>query len=189
MAEANPTTQTQPDVNAQIAALTGVVTKLAEGQQALIQTLAAKPPAAAAEPAAGKRGDDAAAKPMTAADVQRVVTEALAAAQQSQAQTAQRQQYAAEKLKDLPEVYRGQLGTDPTKWAAEEQTIRGRYQADFKAAGGTTKDVGGGTTGGVKPSETVDLSKLSPVQLASMALKDSKPVAAPAQTTTAAAAG
>jgi hypothetical protein len=163
-----------PDVNAQIAALTGVVTKLAEGQQAILTHLA-KPPAPAepAKPAPAAGGGD---KPLTQADVERLVNERLAAQQQSSQQAAARSAFVAGKLKDLPAVYQNQLGNDPAKWEAEEQQIRSAFQADFKAAGGKVPDVGGTSAGGAPPSQTVDTSKLSGFDLIGIAVKDSKPV-------------
>lgn len=184
-----PTASTQqPDVNQQIAALTGAVTQLAQGQAALVQALQGQQQAGQA----AQQGQQAAGKkdgPLTGADVTRIVQEALAAQQQASQQTAARQQFQEGKLKDLPPAYRNQLGTDPGKWAQEEQAIREQFRADFKAAGGKVEDVGGGGGGGTPAGQMVDTSKLSAQQLAEMALKTGRPVAGQQAVTTTAAAG
>jgi hypothetical protein len=109
-------------------------------------------------------------RPLTAADVQKLLADALKAHSATTEQTTAREKFLGEKLADLPAAYRGQLGTDPAKWAGEEQAIRTQYQADFKAAGGKTPDVAGGAAGGEKVASAVDTSKLSGFELLNIGL-------------------
>lgn len=115
---------------------------------------------------------------ISAADVDKLLSEKLAASQQSAEAKAAREKFVGEKLKDLPAVYQGQLGNDPGKWPAEEQAIRAQFQADLKAAGVTAKPVdgGAGTGGAAKAGTAVDTSKLSGQSLIEIGLKDSKPI-------------
>ena len=153
-------------------AVDAAVKPLADNQQALASALAKLP---AATPAAEKDKPADAGKPLTAEDVGKIVGEQLKGFQQQQSQSAERTRFQQDKLKDLPEVYRNQLGNDPAKWAAEEQAIRDRYKADFKAAGGKVEDVGGEQPGGQAPAASLDLSKNSPVQNIALGLRDAKP--------------
>jgi hypothetical protein len=115
-------------------------------------------PAPAAEADAGK--GDGKGKPLTLDDVSKLLDNKLNAAQSSAQAAEQKKGFVADKLKDLPAAYQGQLGNDPSKWAAEEQAIRGQYKADFKTAGGTVPNVGGGDAKGAPPTQAVDTSKL-----------------------------
>lgn len=203
MAETQPTIDSKAIADAVATAVAtavaAAVKPIADNQKVIADTLAALPPAPAAKPAAVAAGaagaTDAAPKGLTADDVAKIVGDQLKAYQTTAAADAARRSYQADKLKDLPEVYRNQLGTDPAKFAAEEQSIRDAFKADFKAAGGTVPNVGGsaaaggaGGAGTVKPGEMVDLSKLTPTQLIAQGLAASKPQGAVAQQRAAAAA-
>ncbi|QOV90897.1 hypothetical protein [Humisphaera borealis] len=161
--------------------LTAALKPLQDQMLALQQQAQAKP--APAPTAAGKA--DAGEKPLTAAEVQKLLADGLAAHSQQSQQSAAREQYLGSKLKDLPEAYRKQLGNDPTKWPAEEQAIRSAYQADFKVAGGTVTDKGGVDAGGKKPGDTIDVTKLSATESIALGLKSSAPArSAPAPAVT-----
>ena len=118
---------------------------------------------APAKDAAAKEA--AAVKPITEADIDARVEAKFKAAQEASTAKATRDAYLGEKLKDLPEAYRSQLGSDPAKFAEQEQKIRDTFKADFKAAGGTVKDVAGVTAaaaGGVAPAAGLNLDQNSP---------------------------
>jgi hypothetical protein len=133
----------------------------------------------------GGAGGGDKAKPLTEQDVARIVGDQLKSFQQTTQQGQARERYQAEKLKDLPVAYRNQLGSDPAKWAQEEQQIREQFKTDFKGLGGTTPNVGGDNPGGTKPAATAaDVSKMSAVDKIELGLRGSKP-----QTTTTPAAG
>lgn len=168
---------------------------LAKANKPLLDALdkLAATPAATPAPAAAAEKKDEAAKPLTAADVAKIVADTMGTARASDQAAAARQATIETKLKDLPAAYRNQLGNDPAKWQAEEQAIRDAYKADFKAAGGAdqTKDVGGnnGGAGAAKPAQTLDLSKLTPTQLIAQGLRNSRAAGGqPQQATPAAAA-
>jgi hypothetical protein len=161
------TTPAAPDVNAQIAALTGAVAQVVETQKTVLAHLA-KPPAEPAKPATAPAAGE---KPLTQSDVQKAIADALTARQQTDQQTAARAAFVGKKLSDLPAVYQNQLGNDPAKWDAEEQQIRSAFQNDFKAAGGKVADVGGSPAGGAPPAATVDLTNLTPVEKIALGLK------------------
>ena len=102
---------------------------------------------------------DAAKKPaeaLTAEAIQKLVADGIATAAKQQADAAKgtlaRDAFISEKLKGVPAAYHGRLGADPTKWAAEEQSIREGLKADLTAMGLTPKDVGGGDPGGTANS-------------------------------------
>jgi hypothetical protein len=170
---------------------TAITTAVSEANKPLVEqfkTLQAQPATAAGTPAAaGKPGE---VKPVTLDDVKNVIAEQFKGIQQQNQQSAQRDAYLANKLKDVPAAYRNQLGNDPAKWATEEQTIRDQFKTDLAAAGLKPKDVGGVTpAGGAPPTSSVDLSKLNPTQLAELSFKQTaagKPEATEAATTAAA---
>lgn len=93
---------------------------------------------------------------LTAEAIQKMVAEGIATAAKSQAEAAKgtvaREAFIADKLKGVPAAYHGRLGADPTKWAAEEQSIREGLKADLTAMGLASKDVGGGEVGGTSNS-------------------------------------
>jgi hypothetical protein len=105
---------------------------------------------AAADAAKLKPGE--AAKPLTADDVLKLTTDRIDAALKARDDAAKaaapRESYIADKLKNLPPEFSSKLGSDPTKWAAEEQQLRDQFKAAAVAAGFTAKDVGGGNPGG-----------------------------------------
>jgi len=138
-------------------------------------TLKELPPAAAAKP--GEKKDEAPAVP-TIEQINKMLDDRENARKTSDFASAERQKFIDGKLKDLPELYRKQLGTDPAKWSDEEKALRESFKADFKAAGGSVDNVGGNPGGAnpVKPGETLDLSKLSEGQLREMAIKALPPV-------------
>jgi hypothetical protein len=118
---------------------------------------------AAAQPAVKEVAAEAGkAKALTLEDLSRLIDSKLGAQQQASQQAQARDAFLASKLKDLPAAYQKQLGSDPSKWAAEEQSIRDQYKADFKSAGGTKAPVGGENPGGAAAAQAVDVSKLSP---------------------------
>lgn len=144
-----------------------VATELApvlENQRVIADTMAAdakakkEAEAAAAAAATADKGKEGGkeAKPLTAEDVARLTSEAIAktlterdAAAKS---TAARDAFIADKLKNVPAAYHAKLGSDPAKWAAEEQVIRDGLKADLTAMGLQPKDVKGGDAGGVTTS-------------------------------------
>lgn len=195
-------TQT-PDLAAQLATLTGVVTALAESQKGVVETIAKLAPAAQPQPAAQPAAAAADNKPLTRAELVSLLNERETQSRQASQLADQRQRYVAEKLKDLPPGYDRLLGNDPSKWAAEEQAARGQYRDFLKAQGITVPDVNGNPPASAAPGGTttpaaasqIDLSKASPVQAIEMGLRTAKPAqaggVAPAAgvTTTAASAG
>jgi hypothetical protein len=162
-----------------------VAAGIAAGQKPLLERLgalelklatpggtAAGGAAAGATAAGGDAGSkDAKEKPLSAADVARLLDERDAKRSQASDLAQKRQSFVGEKLKDLPAAYQSLLGSDPAQWPAEEQRLRQQFQADFKVAGGKVADVGGGNAGGAPPAATVDMSKLSAVQKIALGLK------------------
>jgi len=154
-------------------AFTQALTPLAE-QIGKLQTPA--PATAAAAP-----GE---AKPLTLADVDKLVgEEAPGFTQQAQIQQA-RQSYIASKLADLPEEYQGALGTDPAKFAEQEHAIRGRYKGLLDKLGVKAPKVAGGASaaaGAVAPSAQVARpdDKRSPVQKIAAGLAADKTTVGP----------
>jgi hypothetical protein len=170
----NPATATPPAID--MAALTKsiieqVTPSLIEGLKPVIaeQIKAAVPAPVTPAPAT----KDAKPEALTAEAVAKIVADQIAAASQANGQKAARDAFQAEKLKDLPAAYRNQLGSDPAKWAAEEQAIREQFKADLKAAGLEPKNVGGAAKEGGKTAEQnpVDKSKIDPVSRIEMGLK------------------
>jgi hypothetical protein len=156
-----------------------------------LQQAAPPAPAGAAATTAGA-GDKS--KPLTLEDITKLLDHRDQQREQTATTRAQRERYQGDKLKDLPPIYRDRLGSDPAKWATEEQAIRDQYKADFQAAGGKVEDVGGDQPGGEKPGAPVDLSKNSATQNITLGLKTAKPAtgatassAAPATTNAAGA--
>lgn len=105
----------------------------------------------------------------------------LTSQKQTESQEKARSAFIAEKMKDLRPAYQNQLGSDPTKWAAEEQAIRAQFKEDFKGLGGKVEDKGGGGGGGEAPATKVDLSKMSPTQLITLGLNEKPAEAAAAK--------
>jgi hypothetical protein len=123
--------------------------------------------AAAADPGAK-------AKPLSADDITKIVSDQLKTFQQGQQTQAAREGYLASKMNDLPAAYRNQMPNtaDAAELARAEQQIRQQFQADFKAAGGTTQTVAGNPpAGAAKPGAAVDTSKLSSVDKIALGLK------------------
>lgn len=154
-----------------VGALVTQVADLGKNVKTVADTLQALPPAAAAGGAGDgkkKTGEADAPKYLTAEDMVKVLDQRDAA----RASSAARESFIAEKMKDLPAAYRTQLGADSTKWAAEEQSIRTAFQADFKAAGGKVEDLSGQNKGGAAPAVKPDLSKMTPSQMVRLGLKN-----------------
>lgn len=184
MAEANPnptpTASTQqPDLSAQLAALTGVVTTMAQSQAALLQALGQQQAHSTPQAGSGQAGSGKGQAPSTSSgqaqaltleDLNRVLNERDTRSQQ----TAARQQYAATKLKDLPPGYEQRLGSDPAKWPAEEQQLRTEFRAFLGTQGVKPPDVGGGNAGGTAAGSVVDLSKQSTMALIEQGLAQAK---------------
>jgi hypothetical protein len=149
-----------------ITPLANEVKDLAANQKVIADTMAADA-AKAADVAKPKTTDPAgaAAAPVTADAVAKMVSDAIATAekqrQQAQQASADREAYVQAKLKDLPAIYQAKLGNDPAKWPAEEQTIRASAQADFKAMGGSVKDVPGSAGAGATPSGAASAEKIT----------------------------
>lgn len=121
-------------------------------------------------------------KPLTLDDLTRVLNDRDKQSRESADLASRRQTYVADKLKDLPPFAAAQLGNDPAKWPAEEQAARTQYREFMKSQGVTLPDVSGnppaskaagGTT--TPAGAPVDLSKMSPVQLIEMGLKNDGP--------------
>jgi hypothetical protein len=153
---------------------------IASATKPLTDALAALPKPAEAKADASKKDE-----PLTLDAIGKLIDSRLSATQQQQSTKAQRDKYIAEKLKDLPAAYARQLGDDPAKWAAEEQAIRGDFKTDYESKGFKLPPVGdpksdGGTTPDKKP---LDLSKMTPMQLAVQGLSESKPVTGAATVT------
>jgi len=156
---------------------TSVSAAMAESQKVLAETIAklaaSVPPApvqAAAAPAPAAKE-----KSVTADDVTRIVTESLKGFAANQQQATARNDFLGSRLKDLPSIYRGQLGSDPSKWDAEEQSIRKNYRDDLAAQGLKAPEVSGGQPSGATATRVVDYSKLSPRDLVVEGLKQSTP--------------
>ncbi len=128
----------------------------------------------AAKPAADAAGDDT-GKPLSREQLDKAFADRDAAAatkadeaKTEKAKTDAAAAYAAEKMKDLPEVYQAKLPAtdDATKLAAAEQEIRKGFKADMESVGVKLPDVGkpagdGKSAGSVEP----DLGKMSPAQM------------------------
>lgn len=138
-----------------------------------IEKLQAPAPAAETKTAAGKEN---APKPLSLEDITKLLDERDGRNRSAQ----QREQFQQSKLADLPAAYRHQLGTDPAKWAAEEQTIRAQYREDLAKAGVKAANVGGTSPGGAKPADAppADLSKMNGTQKILLGLKNSHPARA-----------
>lgn len=102
------------------------------------------------------------AAPLTAEAVAKLAADAVTAAMDARDKAAksstERDAFIADKLKGIPAIYAAKLGSDPAKWAAEEQAIRETFKADLaKVPGVTVKDVGGGEPGGsTSTTQTAD---------------------------------
>lgn len=137
-----------------------------KNQKVIADTLAGDAKARADAEAKAKADADAAAKAagtatkkdeppktLTAEEITKLATDSIAKAladrDAAAKSTAARDAFLAEKMKDVPAPYQAKLGTDPAKWAAEEQQIREGLKTDLKGLGFTPKDVAGGAAGGV----------------------------------------
>ena len=117
---------------------------------------------------------------LTADQVGKIVADQLKAGKTEAAAEATRAAFITEKMKDLPSIYQRALGSDPTKWAAEEQALRTQARTDHGLLGGTTPTVAGTPPlGGVSPSAPVDLSKISGTDAIRLGLQNSVPARAP----------
>lgn len=124
--------------------LAGQLAELAKNQKVLADTYAADK--AAADKAADDKAADKAAQPLTAEQVQKLVSDALAAKEQTAQSKAEREAFIASAesgLGKLPKTYLAKLGADKAKWAEEAKAIVAEFEADFKASGGKVPDVGG----------------------------------------------
>lgn len=187
MAEATPTPT--PTIDPKVisdaisaALATALPAAIGEAVKPISEAVAKLQPATP-PPAAGDK-----AKPLTAEDVTRLVSDSLKTFQQQTQQSAARQQYQGDKLKDLPPIYRDRLGSDPAKWATEEQAIRDQFKADRVALGVKVEDLGGGNPGGAAPTKQADLSKLSPTAALAQVMKEERAAGPTTTTTTAPAA-
>ena len=129
-------------------------------------------PAAAAAAADPAKAADAGPKPLTMDDLVKTLDQR----EQARAGTDARNGYVRDRLKDLPAVYANQLGTDPAKFAENEQAIRTSYRDDLKARGFKAPDVGGDASGdgtpqgGDSPANGVNLKDVPANQLIAIGL-------------------
>jgi hypothetical protein len=144
---------------------------IAEANKPIHEAIGKLAPAA---PAAAKADAD---KPLTAESISKLVRDAMAGERQTADQAAARRDFAAQQLKDLPPVYHGQLGNDPTKWKQEADAARAAYRTDLESRGFKVPDVGGNPpANGTTPAKApVDMSKMSPTALIEMGLKQAGP--------------
>jgi hypothetical protein len=150
----------------------GIAEQLKPITEQLGKLTAPAAPATQAAPAAAATTAD---KPLTLADFQKLLDDRDKQNQSRQQLESSKGKFVADKLKDLPPVYQGLLGNDPSKWAAEEQDIRTRFKADFKAAGGTVEQVGADGSAGAAPGGAIDLSKMTALEKMALGLKQSSP--------------
>ena len=125
-----------------------VATAIEASNKALIEQIGKLVPPAPAAPAtpANPATPATPAPALTANDVAKIVGEQLKGFTSQQQQTAARDAYLAQKLADLPAAYKAQLGSDPSKWAAEEQAIRDSFKDDLGKLGLKVPDVTGSPT-------------------------------------------
>lgn len=156
--------------------LTDSLAETVKNQKVLADTMAADAKAKADAEAAAKTE---AAKPeagkeataLTPEAVRKMVADTMAQTLKARDDAAQssaaRDTYLADKMKGVPAAYQSKLGSDPTKWAAEEQAIRDGLKADLAAMGATVKDVSGGNaTSQADTPKTSANANLTPGQAA-----------------------
>lgn len=148
-------------------AVAAAMKPLAESLAQLGEKIAAKPDAT--DPAKG--GEKEITAVLTAADVTKIVGEALAArdkAAEGTAKVTAAVKSAAQKhLAGVPAVYHGLLPQtdDAAALEAQAKSIREQWQKDLAAQGVKAPNVGAQPGGGAtKPGEAIDASKLNPVQ-------------------------
>jgi len=119
----------------------------------------------------------------TPESITKTVTDAVAAQQTKQAQVSARQAFINEKLKGIPDAYHSHIGSDPAKFAEQEQALRNVFKSDLEKLGVKADNVGGnaapnaggdvaGTSGGGKPvTAAIDTSTLSGVELLRMGVQ------------------
>ena len=169
---------TLKEIEATIAtAVAAAVKPIADAQKAITDALTAeanaKAEAAKAEAAKKPADKTAEAKPLTAEDVAKLLSDTLNQRDAASKTTAAREAFIADKLKGVPAVYATKLGSDPAKWATEEQAIRDGLKADLAALGVTPKTVDGETPGGTTAaSGTVGTAALSLAQLKAQGLSE-----------------
>jgi hypothetical protein len=155
--------------------LGGRLDALEQSQKQLRETFTQQPQAQSA--GAGKTNNATDQQPLTAADVERLVTTNVTNAMKTlttqMQQSAQREAFIGQHLSKLPTAYRAQLGNDPTKWETEARAIQQQYETDFKGAGGQTENKGGATNDGGQTAAAAkpDLSKMSATDKISLGLK------------------
>jgi hypothetical protein len=123
------------------------IKSLADNQKVLADTMAKLPPATTAK----NEGEGAGAeKPLTAADVAKLLDDRDKARQTTEAQRAERQRFIdsdTSGLKRLPAEFKDRLGSDPAKWKDEATTIAGSWEKFVKDNKIAVPDVGGGAGG------------------------------------------
>ncbi|HUX17295.1 MAG TPA: hypothetical protein VMW52_12540 [Phycisphaerae bacterium] len=153
-----------------------VVAKAMEPVTAKVGELEGAAKTAAAKAAGDGSGGNG--RDITAEAVKAIVADALKARDDADAAkgkkadadaklTAARDKFAAEKLKDLPAVYRDKLPItdDEASLAKAEQAIRKQFADDMKAAGVQVPDAGSKpATAGAPGAAGPDTSKMNPVQ-------------------------
>jgi hypothetical protein len=154
--------------------VTDAIAQLAGSQKTIADALAAQATAAAPKTKEGE------AKPLTAEDVTKLVTDVVTRAQQTQQASAQQQQqrdnFIASRLKNFPAAYANQLGNDPAKFEDEAKKIETAFKADAEKNGWKVPAIGGETQQAQSAMAVApDLSKLSPNELIREGLKNSKP--------------
>lgn len=172
--------------------ITAGIKTVTDGHNSLANVVKGITDASAAAPAeADKKGKPEA---LTADAAKQLFGDLLKQHSQQQQQTAQqqqaREQFKATRLQNFPPAYADRLGNDSSKWEDEAKQIAATYAEDGKKFGWKPAAPVGQQTTGASPVQLAapDLSKMSPQQLAEMALKTSKPVGGGATSTTAPAA-
>jgi hypothetical protein len=124
-------------------------------------------------------------KPLTMADVTKVVTEALAGQQSSQVNAQKRGEFIAANLGKLPKAYQNQLGQDPAKWPEEAKGIQAQFETDAKGLGVKLEGLGNpaGDGGKTAAQEKVDTSKMPAFERLHRGLEKLQPVTVPATET------
>ena len=128
-------------------------------------------------------------KPLSLADVEKLLDNKLGAQQQSQQLAHRRDSFIGERLAKLPKAYQNMLGSDPAKWEDEAKVIAAQHAADFKASGGQIQNTGGENPAGQSPAAAKpDLSKIPAQERIAMGLAKIPVVTGTAQTQEAAKA-
>ena len=164
-----PAESTLPAADSATAKLTAALSKPAEKSPD-----AAEP---AGVDAAGKPAGEAPPAPpavaVSTADVQRIVSEAIAKDRESREGENARERFIRERMMDLPNVLRDAMPKtgDLRELSRIEQEIRRQYVESLKKIPGyKVPNVGGDNPGGAPPMQTFNNTKMSPTQKLAQAL-------------------